>query len=99
MRISDLSSDVCSSDLQRAVAILVDGPGTADSAAIGDRAGASADQCGIIDDVPGQAAAGAVDAHLQAPAVDGGGAGKGVVARTEARRVGKTCVSTCRSGG
>src|SRR3546814_7547344 len=80
MRISDWSSDVCSSDLRLAELPLVYEPGTRWSYSVG------LDLMGrVIEVVPGQA----FDAFLRARLFD--------PLRSEERRVGKECVSTCRS--
>src|SRR3546814_15017562 len=97
MRISDWSSDVCSSDLAgvlepigQATADLVAGcPGQADAAGLGQalQAGRDVDAVAVdivvlVDDVA------EVDADAEADALG---------LRSEERRVGKECVSTCRS--
>src|SRR3546814_3886504 len=75
MRISDWSSDVCSSDLDRAAAV--------------------AGRTRLAQDVP-ERFAGALARHLdQAERRERMDLRAGV--RTEERRVGKECVSTCRS--
>src|SRR3546814_5966417 len=83
MRISDWSSDVCSSDLElgHRVAILHgfrcrdDSLGTAARAVRRDQ-----------------------DSEIKArPAPEGGAGRRDVAARSEERRVGQECVSTCRS--
>src|SRR3546814_13924764 len=70
MRISDWSSDVCSSDLTRR------------------RSGGGAARPGSQPGLRGAAAD---------PGVDPGGGARHAVGRSEERRVGKECVSTCRS--
>src|SRR3546814_20640826 len=90
MRISDWSSDVCSSDLERGG----DGrPGRGQGAPGRSRGDGRAGQ------QPG-------DAGRRPRAADGGGRGlpgpegqpeHDAVVRSEERRVGKECVSTCRS--
>src|SRR3546814_9204028 len=85
MRISDWSSDVCSSDLGRGDLPAIREPGLADlcpdlRAAIGLR--------GVHADLPGN--------HPRYPA-RGARLYPRAVARSEERRVGKECVSTCRS--
>src|SRR3546814_7161085 len=77
MRISDWSSDVCSSDLR------LPAPGPADDGSNGRSSGPA----------PGLRDRGA-DRY---PAPSGRGAADGARARSEERRVGKECVSTCRS--
>src|SRR3546814_6476041 len=81
MRISDWSSDVCSSDLQ---------PRTAPAAS--DSAGFATTRLGSKNRVtprPSQAA--------QAPIGELNENKRGSSSRSEERRVGKECVSTCRS--
>src|SRR3546814_11816128 len=105
MRISDWSSDVCSSDLQPAAAVALG------LDLLGERAGAQAgrpDHRGALDALAaGQHDAGPVQ-RLDADAEPGLHAGllQGAhdqrprvgthVRRSEERRVGKECVSTCR---
>src|SRR3546814_11443280 len=96
MRISDWSSDVCSSDLLVAIGAL--GVAVNDDLALEDRARL------VVDDALEDLAAGGVRHQVVDP--------RGVVAvllaahqvgavqvavRSEERRVGKECVSTCRS--
>src|SRR3546814_11162778 len=93
MRISDWSSDVCSSDLQHALEVLsgggrLRGGGTVLAAGHAGQdvvAGAVEDAVDAVDAVGGEAPAQALD--------DGTAAGH----RPEARRVGKERVSTCCS--
>src|SRR3546814_4154703 len=75
MRISDWSSDVCSSDLGDDYELLVAVPAdrVAEAAALGERLGVPLTAIGRITD------------------------GAAVRVRSEERRVGKECVSTCRS--
>src|SRR3546814_11364720 len=99
MRISDWSSDVCSSDLAVAdithhmtAAIFEAGTkrqGRIDCAAIGHRTGREGEIAGFerAGNVSGSAVA-VVVARILAVELD---------ARSEERRVGKECVSTCRS--
>src|SRR3546814_16502942 len=108
MRISDWSSDVCSSDLVRRPRHEVGG-----SAAQGGEKGPQAGQGRAEIPQPGQSQ-GNLDRPRQAAALDGradqeGQEGRGFPdqevigtntrenARSEERRVGKECVSTCRS--
>src|SRR3546814_10749821 len=81
MRISDWSSDVCSSDLNKAAGGYVDYDADADRYALApEQALCMADPGGPVD-VPG--AYSIVEAAFHA--------------RSDERRVGKECVSTCRS--
>src|SRR3546814_1272545 len=81
MRISDWSSDVCSSDLpQRRTALPRRLEGAGD---------------GIARDLFGQR--GRIDDHRVRAAGFGDQRRDRAVARSEERRVGKECVSTCRS--
>src|SRR3546814_11552695 len=95
MRISDWSSDLCSSDLrQRAVIALVDG----------DVAGLLVRHDMLVEVAVKRAAFGIRDGGEEGGVV-GGGAGRddlhdrllSVLNRSEERRVGQECVSTCRS--
>src|SRR3546814_2965881 len=83
MRISDWSSDVCSSDLRRRHAAL---PGRQRPADAVHRARGHV-----------AAAVPAVWHGPPAPAALAGGRAQVLPARSEERRVGKECVSTCRS--
>src|SRR3546814_6461851 len=79
MRISDWSSDVCSSDLDDHLRLVLDGQAL-DFVIV--------DQALVVDAV----------LHGVIQLAGGGNAGAvGEVARSEERRVGKECVSTCRS--
>src|SRR3546814_1856025 len=83
MRISDWSSDVCSSDLHEAgLVVIVEIPTDIDPAL---RLVVEALQCRRLDRIDGQAAAIFHDPD------------NAVAGRSEERRVGKECVSTCRS--
>src|SRR3546814_5365243 len=89
MRISDWSSDVCSSDLLPGHRAGVVARAVYEDEALGGH------RLGILIDaheVGGAALGGSAQRLLQ----DGGEAA-GLVARTEERRVGNVCVSTCRS--
>src|SRR3546814_2440900 len=95
MRISDWSSDVCSSDLSCAVALRRDGPGGRSTpwregglhgAGPGSPRGHESWRLGL----PSQAAAACGAAGAGAPPTD-------PRMRSEERRVGKECVSTFRS--
>src|SRR3546814_8261849 len=92
MRISDWSSDVCSSDLGPEIAI-VGNPGQPEPPpqAIAEPGGAERRQGGV-DDVHAMLGAEPLGDMARPP-------GPQVVAvgRSEERRVGKECVSTCRS--
>src|SRR3546814_3982979 len=89
MRISDWSSDVCSSDLLSRVVLVGLGKPAA------------------LDDQAAQAIGGRIVAHLNAVGekeaivlvdpIDGAKPGTSEIARSEERRVGKECGSTCRS--
>src|SRR3546814_11948358 len=94
MRISDWSSDVCSSDLDRMEVIRLSGYITEEKVAIAKRhlwpkqlakAGVSKGSLNIT------------DSALKA-LIDGYAREAGVRQRSEERRVGEECVSTCRSG-
>src|SRR3546814_10956955 len=96
MRISDWSSDVCSSDLA-ALEIVPAGPGFEPAAGDGQRS--------VIADIERMGAAPAAFAGAKASEgglVDRDGAGRifcrqQALFRSEERRVGTVCVSTCRS--
>src|SRR3546814_7668078 len=81
MRISDWSSDVCSSDLEHGVGTVCLVPGTDRD---GIRPCRGVPRCRIAADQRG-VATGALDAVLR------------IAGSSEERRVGKECVSTCRS--
>src|SRR3546814_12488579 len=99
MRISDWSSDVCSSDLTRPSKSRTSGheywkvgeEGTyqkecsASESIPGHESAASARTCGGTPERPGK------ETHYPEPR------GESPVGRSEERRVGKECVSTCRS--
>src|SRR3546814_5124846 len=85
MRISDWSSDVCSSDLLPAEGDAAAGERLGDQPEIGER---RADQ-----EVAGRL--GILGKRLDVAGQGAGGLGQSV--RSEERRVGKECVSTCRS--
>src|SRR3546814_19065688 len=111
MRISDWSSDVCSSDLQGMAAKLHRDPlhavggelhqmfadrgraGEADLADHRAREQMPADHVGVaideLDDVAG-------DTRIDHAAHDRAGAARRFLGRSDERRVGKECVSTCR---
>src|SRR3546814_17029848 len=86
MRISDWSSDVCSSDLP-AVAVHLVGHCEEDAHQLVNRLGKA-----IVGIVGAAQHALGDSVFLVAP-----GIASGLVHRSEARRVGKECVSTCRS--
>src|SRR3546814_8731314 len=75
MRISDWSSDVCSSDLVEQLVVALEGRGVAVAVPVG---------------LEG-------DLHDLAVVGPAGGDALGAAGRSEERRVGKECVSTCRS--
>src|SRR3546814_11848856 len=93
MRISDWSSDVCSSDLEvAAVKAVRDGPIHQEDLAVGDAAAT----------LPvGHRAPEPVGltrlAHRDPVHRDGAADATDLLSRSEERRVGKECVSTCRS--
>src|SRR3546814_17140244 len=96
MRISDWSSDVCSSDLS--------GSSWTGFGGVGDYAWSNGNTQAVVD-----AAHGIRDRLYPDPAMKPvdedfdlvivGGGFSGMTARSEERRVGKECVSTCRSRG
>src|SRR3546814_1956479 len=87
MRISDWSSDVCSSDL--------DGPDRADDASTGDHRVRSVQ---LQPEHPDRRADAATDQQSDPDAPEPGNEPhQSGEERTEERRVGKECVSTCRS--
>src|SRR3546814_20523435 len=103
MRISDWSSDVCSSDLQGQLGSLQ--PDQADLAAVGQHHRVAVDDLGHAPTVlPGEAGG-----DLRCRADRGGRGGKQEEAQrqrlngdpitSEERRVGTECVNTCRSRG
>src|SRR3546814_18505662 len=130
MRISDWSSDVCSSDLlalaERAVArcahpvvhdgavgpragdgvegeiaqlagLLAEGRETLGGLDLGERILAAALRSGLVEPMQEAAEGGAVAAVGAAHAIKFGGVLAGLGQRSDERRVGKECVSTCRS--
>src|SRR3546814_17645884 len=98
MRISDWSSDVCSSDLGTEHRLVPGAGGAGDDAAAGRRAARRRRRAGR--GLPDRGLAGALRHRaggrpaVGADAAAGLGAGAG---RSEERRVGKECVSTCGS--
>src|SRR3546814_15076041 len=97
MRISDWSSDVCSSDLIGVNALTLDVVRETDDRGLGDQIvederafdlGGAHAVARDVDDI--------VDAAGDAP-IAVGIAAASVAGRSEERRVGKECVSTCRS--
>src|SRR3546814_15598305 len=103
MRISDWSSDVCSSDLQphqRIAKVDLDLVGADGRIGVADAArpetafveAKEADHVVLVDAVARDADA----ANQLRATIDGHGAGEGLDARSEERRVGQACVSTCR---
>src|SRR3546814_12368952 len=95
MRISDWSSDVCSSDLPR----IEQGPRPEDDAPVemADRIDEAA--VGIADAVGIDRRRTAIggERHVRLVFVEGGIGDQAARLRSEERRVGKECVSTCRS--
>src|SRR3546814_3673651 len=89
LRISDWSSDVCSSDLTRPASRGVAGGGTRRAGAAGRARGGRAGRL-----IWGQSLR---QQPLPASARQRGGGGQGGRGRSEERRVGKESVSTCRS--
>src|SRR3546814_17282531 len=95
MRISDWSSDVCSSDLYQCTARACEGPGalwwTADGARIGfiHREGWADDETAIYEWTPGK--------ELPSRLFSTPDLLLDYQPRSEERRVGKECISTCRS--
>src|SRR3546814_20405557 len=96
MRISDWSSDVCSSALLAGGAVAVVGQRLDDH---GDAAGAIALVAHLFVIVGTVAAGAALDGALDGILRHVGGAGGLDRGRSEERRVGKECVSTCSSRG
>src|SRR3546814_20858161 len=95
MRISDWSSDVCSSDLQRRAGALVDHHYVRRRADLPAVAVVEVAQRLLVHEV--DRVAEGLEARLQ---TEGGGRRAVVLTdgvRSEERRVGKECVSTCRS--
>src|SRR3546814_15001486 len=98
MRISDWSSDVCSSDL------LVEHTITREIAEKVVIVRTIEDEAAVVDDIAGKAALGPARAELEVAvafgahaALEHAGQHQPAVGRSEERRVGKECVSTCRS--
>src|SRR3546814_15516239 len=99
MRISDWSSDVCSSDLQHAFEHLAE-HGLIASAP--DTAGPNGTRQHAVNTILRQHESLGDHLRLGVEVVESFGVGQGFVApgdllRSEERRVGKECVSTCRS--
>src|SRR3546814_17728671 len=94
MRISDWSSDVCSSDL---------GPEdiTRDITNVGEEALRNLDEAGIVyigaEVGPGDILAGKITPKGESPMTPEEKLLRAIFGRSEERRVGKECVSTCRS--
>src|SRR3546814_1868801 len=98
MRISDWSSDVCSSDLIARLRRVFDL--AADPVAIAADLGADAVLAPLVAARPGLRVPGAWDGfELAVRAILGQQITVGAATRSEERRVGKECVSTCRSRG
>src|SRR3546814_20893503 len=111
MRISDWSSDVCSSDLANSLALVQDGQDNqASLTQNGDGNMMSATQTGDanrlawtqdgngLSDLQIQQSGGSTLQIQQTGAQGGGGQKDGCNERSEERSVGKACVSTVRSG-
>src|SRR3546814_13733974 len=95
MRISDCSSDVCSSDLDMVIVGIGIIPETAPLLAAGASGGNGVDVDAFCrTSLPDVYAVGDCAAHANKYA---GGAQIRLESRSEERRVGKECVSTCRS--
>src|SRR3546814_12121227 len=99
MRISDWSSDVCSSDLAETCDVLERELGVVERLEGGAVEGELVAELGRGDGVgePVGAVADCRDVSGDVAVAEGGGEGEGVDPRSEERRVGKECVSTCRS--
>src|SRR3546814_19233134 len=93
MRISDWSSDVCSSDLAKDVVLRVE---PADHAREADRAGGGGSKRAARD-AEAREGAEAEDQHGVEDDVEHDREDHEAQRRSEERRVGKECVSTCRS--
>src|SRR3546814_19440320 len=92
MRISDWNSDVCSYDLQAGLFRSADRLAVDDDAVLGaDHEGGRAELLAVDRDAAFLDPAFGIAARAQA------GAGQPLGDRSEERRVGKECVSTCRS--
>src|SRR3546814_19914969 len=97
MRISDWSSDVCSSDLQRGVTGDDDdgAPDRLRNGLEGDAYGVPGAVLGLLD---GQHGLGHLLTDVRADLLTlGADDGNDALGRSEERRVGKECVRTCRS--
>src|SRR3546814_12893195 len=94
MRISDWSSDVCSSDLLSGAILFIIGCATAMAWAL-TQSGFAHDLAGAMANLPGGKFT-FMAVSLVAFIVLGSVL-EGIPARSEERRVGKECVSTCRS--
>src|SRR3546814_13110667 len=97
MRISDWSSDVCSSDLDDGTVLMAAGKIIAVGADVAVPSGVR-----VIDGRSKWVTPGIIDAHshlgvFPAPGVQGHADGNENIDRSEERRVGKECVSTCCS--
>src|SRR3546814_16592042 len=94
MRISDWSSDVCSSDLVDERQPIADGQRTIElvlAENVSGQAGFAAHHVGVFALAWCQLGVQAIDQQIEHVRLDG------AVHRSEERRVGKECVSTCRS--
>src|SRR3546814_14049976 len=103
MRISDWSSDVCSSDLEAAVETAEIEHVVEAALHRGESFGDAVDHLCPHEIVIAEMRGGAIPPHAAAVAVEDVGTVHGgacaAASRSEARRVGKECVSTCRSRG
>src|SRR3546814_19905758 len=98
MRISDWSSDVCSSDLSKST----QSPATSASRGFKTKLGATAgssSSAGIGHDTARQASVAHGVRHRWTVHREWSAAAKLIVRRSEDRRVGKACVSTCTTRG
>src|SRR3546814_18102283 len=95
MRISDWSSDVCSSDLQAGKAGVYGGIGAVSGAVIGAATSSKKDRTkgALIGAAVGGAAAGGYGYYVDTQEAKL----RQTLQRSEERRVGKECVRTCRS--
>src|SRR3546814_15701571 len=100
MRISDWSSDVCSSDLETHELMDARRIGLLEPSAyvINTSRGVIVDEGALVEALEAQRIAGAgLDVYRHEPEIDPLLLALSNVVRSEERRVGKECVSTCRS--